>query len=1622
MPNKKVARIDIIKAIAGVSFTTLTAIGGSTGHPLLAGLAALPAAGLAAHNTLGDRLAKLKSQKEKYLEIPPPFWWIYDLQNWQNLCAEVENNLPQVLWIMQESMRREEQVMTRDRVREVFIEAFTVQYLASEHDLEQKRRVGEFLAIPILQKLDEVLQPIIEQIQQEGMLIDERRTALHTEQTVRVLEKIHEQVSGTTRPPSLGDEESAVLRRRYYGALYNHWKMLDFKGIMHVDMNRPISIPLTEVFILPDVLPGIPEYETLERETEEFKYGSHARKAKLTPTQREPLPSVLGKHPRLVLLGDPGSGKSTLLRYLLLQLVQGSDAFAATFPELSEIAAIVPLYMPLAAFAEVLLSNAPGTRTLEDFLPIFLHDNYLSAYVKFVQTQLEKGNLFLLFDGLDEIPDASLRMSVVRHIEMFTQSHAANRFIVSSRIVGYKEAPLSSTEYQAYTLADFNEDQVKAFTQRWCPAYERWVNEVWDSQALDHAATKEAEKLFDATQCKPAVKRLAVNPLLLTILALLQRQGIELPSHRVDLFDLCAVTLIDTWVRAKGQKTYFTRNELIKILRPLSFWMHEHPAVGAIPGEEMHEQIVQQLIARSINEYEAAKLAEQFLQTVRGKTGILVERGKERYGFLHLTFEEYFAARELEKRKDRNEFIRKHLHDPRWREVILLTVGAIGILQSNEEEVTELVSDVIRNAGSPYEWALHRDLLFAGLCLGDDVGVRVDRENEIIEQIVYLSLINPYSGLQSAFSSVLATWSGIRVGEKAVALVSPLIHQWVTIPHAHNIFAKTTHLEVKLNEQIERLTIEYQEEMVRYLRFQLTIVLARLLALDRVDWVRNLVGILSEDGAIERALSKFSTRQLSLVDMLLIVLTDPYDQVQNRAISALGYLDGSRSDVMKALLAACSDYSLYIMKTAINAFGHLGERHPGIIKGLIGTLGHFPMASVPAIKVLQQLDERDPNFIDALLIGLVDMDSRETRKLAAMILHQLHNDNDIVDVLIASISGTSSETKEIIAHFLSQFSYSPSNIIPKLLRSFSNTTNFKEVSIRLLGYLGKDYPQTIDILLSALREPNTYIKAAAINALEYLGKERPQIIEALLLTLSDSDFFIRKESILALEKLGKDHPQVVEALLSLLSDPDYRVAEAAASTLGRLDRRELQIIDALNVALDNPYGSVRCAAAHALVQLGRIDPLVLDCLLSSLADTDADIWEAATDSLVLAGKTQPDIVSYLIAALSDTSSSKLLQRTSNNYRQRLYSSYLEKALILLKNVKTGQSQIIDNLFSLLSDHVIHIRIEAAQALGQIGKKDPLILNTLVYSLSHDQSNVRAAAAGAFGQFEKGQPLITNALTSALSDPDHTVREFAADSLGKVGKGFPAVTEVLLEVLCDHGPESGLVHQRAARSLAQLDEGQPQVIDTLLQVLFETSLWGKIGGAYALGKLGKGNKHIMDIILPALSSPDWSVRAMAASTIGYLEDSNHMDALLPLLSDLHWFVRIQATQALGKLGDKLSPSIDALIPSLSNISSADRFATAYVLRNCSGGSELGIKTLFQSLSDTNWDVRGAAAYALAISQNELWDIGLHIEQLLRQYDPIAHREVRDYNFIIEALREVADKTSTFKKSNGSSSLF
>jgi HEAT repeat protein/energy-coupling factor transporter ATP-binding protein EcfA2 len=1273
MSEKTAAVLNIGKALLAIPFSALAAVGcavaGMSGDYSLAiffaGLSALPAAGLAAYDpvrTQVEKLISLMSQKSEQLEVPIPHWWTGDTRSWQNVCAEIEGHLPAILERAAQLMRQDQRVKTAEVVQQIFIDALVAQHLTWVPVREDRRRLAEVLALPIWQKINQVLSPVIMQIQQEEAFKDIRTTALSTKEAADLLREILD----TVKPRVLGEEAIAILRQQYCDALYINWKMLDFRGIMHVETNRPMGLPLTEVFVCPDVLVGVPEYETVERD-EEHKSDSGKRrkserdweeeertldqdqrlmKEKSVALQREGLSVVLGKDRRLVFLGDPGAGKSTLLRYLLLLLAHEQDQFIQDFPQLADAVSMIPLYIPLAQYAGVWDFKAPGERSLADFLPKYLRQNYPQVSITFVQRQLEHGLVFLLLDGLDEIPDAWLRHEVVEQIKAFTHAYSGNYFMVTSRLVGYKEAPLPP-DYQPYTLAPFSEEQIKQFAQKWCPAYEWWVKGIEDKQHLREAETKEAERLFQATQDNPGVKRLAVNPLLLTILALIQRQGVELPNHRIKLFDLCVTTLIDTWIKAKKQHLDFDEFEMFETLRSLAFWMHERSAIGVIKEEDLVERIVRQLLQQGIKEYEAKKVAHQFLSTVRGKTGILIARGEQRYGFLHQTFEEYFAARELVVRErldngeKRDDFIRRNLHNPRWREVILLAVGTIGILDKNRSKATEVVQEVILKADSPFEEWLHRDLLFAGLCLADDIRLNPVCEDAIIERIVYLYLTSPYNSLRQAFSDILRAWGGTRAGRKVTELVLSLFGKLEAIAD-ENILTAASSFEEKLIKYHQDFIQEYQGEWVKLARLQMMMVLWKHQT-QRVESIADYACTLLSESSLWQveqvvvdALGQLGIREPTVLDTLLEAASEsPRWQVRQAAINALGQLGVKEPVVLDSLLKALSDPDSDVRQAAISALGQLGVKEPVVLDSLLKAVSESPRWQVrqAAINALGQLGVKEPVVLDSLLKALSDPDS-DVRQAAA----------------------------------------------------------------RVLGQLGVKEPVVLDSLLKALSDPDSGVRQAAARVLGQLGVKEPVVLDTLLEAASES--------------------------------PSKKIRQAAISTLEQLGVKEPVVLGSLLEAVSNSRWQVRQAAARVLGQLGVKEPVVLDTLLKALSDLDSDVRQAADNILGQIGAKDPRVNEYVSITLSAAPITILSPSIIAEYKRNLHRDFTVRQLRQLGLARTKEPVVLDTLLKALSDPDSNVRQAAANALGRLGVKEPAVLDTLLKALSDPDSGVQRAAVSA----------------------------------------------------------------------------------------------------------------------------------------------------------------------------------------------------------------------------------------------------------------------------------------------------
>jgi formylglycine-generating enzyme required for sulfatase activity/energy-coupling factor transporter ATP-binding protein EcfA2 len=419
---------------------------------------------------------------------------------------------------------------------------------------------------------------------------------------------------------------------------------------------------------------------------------------------------------RLVIIGDPGSGKSTLLKHLALRLAAEDNA-------------PLPILIPLNAYADAL---SKGDTNLQRYLP-----DYFAGLAKGMDNlgplfdeAILQGRAVILLDGLDEVQRH--RSNLVQKVEAFAHEaiQRGNKLVVTSRVVGYREAPLNAKDWTLYTLLDFDRSAIEDFARKWCTAFEKSTKGNTEEAAI--AAEKERVSLIEALDGNPGVANLASNPLLLTILALIKRQGVSLPNRRVELYELYLKTLISAWSKARaldkkpvGPSLDYL--ETVSVLGPLALWLREeNPTYGLISEERLIDWLTAHFMGDDwgLRRGEARERARDFLDSVHKYSNLLLERGQGRYGFMHLTFEEALAARGLTQKgqlklDDSLVLIEKHVADPAWRETLLLAVGVWGLVREEPRKAGEVVRAILKMDCDGDDACAN--VLLAGACL-EDVG------------------------------------------------------------------------------------------------------------------------------------------------------------------------------------------------------------------------------------------------------------------------------------------------------------------------------------------------------------------------------------------------------------------------------------------------------------------------------------------------------------------------------------------------------------------------------------------------------------------------------------------------------------------------------------------------------------------------------------------------------------------------------------------------------------------------------------------------------------------------------------------------------------------------------------
>ncbi|MDF9304792.1 hypothetical protein P5P81_20790 [Tritonibacter mobilis] len=261
-----------------------------------------------------------------------------------------------------------------------------------------------------------------------------------------------------------------------------------------------------------------------------------------------------------------------------------------------------------------------------------------SLAISFLQQMLHLGKAIIIFDGLDEILEVGARRLMCSLIEQFSHTYEPCPVLVTSRIVGYRDAPLSP-DFELHTLARFNREEVKDFSSKLIRVINQEAKSAAESKARDFIR-----------QTEGTANDLRENPLLLGLMVYIFMARGDVPNNRPEIYRECSLLMFEKWDQRRDIIFKFPQDfdllDLFGFLASKIFGDAE--AEYGVSEDWLTKQLRQYFTVWYEDRAKSVQASKALVDFITGRAWVMCEVGPGTFKFTHRTFLEYFFARRIE--------------------------------------------------------------------------------------------------------------------------------------------------------------------------------------------------------------------------------------------------------------------------------------------------------------------------------------------------------------------------------------------------------------------------------------------------------------------------------------------------------------------------------------------------------------------------------------------------------------------------------------------------------------------------------------------------------------------------------------------------------------------------------------------------------------------------------------------------------------------------------------------------------------------------------------------------------------------------------------------------------------
>ncbi|KAH0555759.1 hypothetical protein GP486_006296 [Trichoglossum hirsutum] len=389
--------------------------------------------------------------------------------------------------------------------------------------------------------------------------------------------------------------------------------------------------------------------------------------------------------------------------------------------------------------------------------------------------------------------------------------------------------------------------------------------------------------------------------------------------------------------------------------------------------------------------------------------------------------------------------------------------------------------------------------------------------------------------------------------------------------------------------------------------------------------------------AVLRSLELRPSVPSEVFEVLGLLLKDRDPSMRFRVVFALGSQSALPKEILEALVPLLRDGDQAVRLFAARALGNQSTLPKETLEVLVSLLkGGDQNVRLSATDALGYQFASPKEILEVVVPLLKDGDPDVRSSTANILRYRSALPKEVLGVLVSLLKDGHPDVRSSAVDILKYQSALPKEILEALVLLLKDGDhNVRPSAARALGNQSALPREILEALSLLLKDGDQNVRSSTAGALGSRPTLPKEILEVLNSLLEDDNPGVRLSAAGALGNQLALPREILEALISQLKDGDRNIRSSAAHALGKQSALPREILEALSSLLKNGDRNIRPSTVHALRNQSALPKEILEALSLSLMDEDVCVRLSAADALKHQSALPTEILEALIPLLKD---------------------------------------------------------------------------------------------------------------------------------------------------------------------------------------------------------------------------------------------------------------------------------------------------------------------------------------------------------------------------------------------------